>query len=245
MPLEFATLTDLVTTLKPIQGRSNVLPVRELPEHVHLPPQASQQLLPLRALGQLQHLLYDEVGVLVAHHLQQRGRGIRFSSHDGPDEAAALFVRAAQDGPLHNVGRELVRRQGHHVLTNAVHQCNTILRSLRVLQHVLHDVVAKLVPSQLVEAVHHSLEDAGDLLRGAVLNQALQDSAPVRLHGHALHVLMHGMNDKINVPHRHHLDALLDHVAPVLVLDALHHVVGQFLGQGDLLGQGHGLQSLL
>mmetsp|Transcript_8118 Transcript_8118/g.19340 ORF Transcript_8118/g.19340 Transcript_8118/m.19340 type:complete len:216 (-) Transcript_8118:834-1481(-) len=144
-----------------------------------------------------------------------------------------------------HVGGKFVGRQHHYAGLDALQDPPPVLRPRRVLENVLDHEISKAIPGQILELFHDTVHDVAHLLRGTLLNELLQDAAPVGLACHFGQSIVHCLNDEINVRRRHGVDAPLNHVVPVLVFHNPHNVPIQLTRQLDLLVQLDALQGLL
>lgn len=83
----------------------------------------------------------------------------------------------------------------------------------------------------------------------AVLEDALDDAATVRVLGEVAALALEGVHDELDVrvhaAFRHDLDALLHHMVAVLVRNALHHAAPELAHDGHQQRQVHGLERFL
>mmetsp|Transcript_17494 Transcript_17494/g.47927 ORF Transcript_17494/g.47927 Transcript_17494/m.47927 type:complete len:212 (+) Transcript_17494:516-1151(+) len=89
------------------------------------------------------------------------------------------------------------------------------------------------------------LQQRRDLLRGAILDQPLDDPAAVAVLRHPAGLLLEGLHDEVDPVRGQPLDTLLDHVVPMLILDALNHVAFELTDEQHLLLDRHGVQRFL
>ncbi len=114
-----------------------------------------------------------------------------------------------------------------------------------VLKHVLNDVISVLVLQQLRRALVQLVQYGQHLFGSAVLQDALDHAATVRVRGQAIHLTLERTDDELEIGRLHALDALLDDVIAVLILDALEDVALEFGDDQLLLIEGDALQGLL
>jgi len=68
------------------------------------------------------------------------------------------------------------------------------------------------------------LENAGLIVRFAVLKNSLNDPAAIGMGSKNVHLPPESINDKLQVLCRDTLDGLLNHMVAILIFDALHHI---------------------
>ena len=122
----------------------------------------------------LDHLLDDVVPVLVLDHRPQRG----VVRADLGYEASSLIRGGVGDALLHHVAGKLVLGQHQHSALQSGHNLG-LVGGLAVVQDVLDHVVPVLVQDQLVGVDEQLGEQDFCLILAAMLQQSLDDSAPV------------------------------------------------------------------
>jgi hypothetical protein len=78
-------------------------------------------------------------------------------------------------------------------------------------------------------------QDAGLLMRFAILQNSLNYSAAVRVNRECVYLPLEGFDDESDVLGWDALDGLLDNMVAILVLDALENIRSKFLGKLGLL----------
>eukprot|EP00906_Rhabdomonas_costata_P008951 RCo012690 len=200
----------------------------------------------LAVVRQVDDLLHDVVRVLVLHHhLQGRG-AVGISAEEVGEDLLAIRGVAVLEDLLHDVAGELVLRQLKAVRAEPLND-GSLVGGLAVDQHVLHHVVSVLVPHQGVDILQDLIQNGGDHLVVvlAVLQDALDDAAPVCVHGEVLDVPREAVDDERDVLWGDPLDALLDHVVAVLVQHTPQNVAVQLTGDHVLVLLVDDLQRLL
>ena len=94
---------------------------------------------------------------------------------------------------------------------------------------MLHHVVAVLVLDERLYVGVELLQHGRGLLGAAVLQDALDHAAAVRVGGQVVHLPRERVDDELEPAGLHRLDALLHHVVAVLVLDTLENIAVQLL----------------
>jgi len=110
---------------------------------------------------------------------------------------------------------------------------------------VLDDVVAELVVGQVRDLGQDLIQDRSRLAISTMLEDPLDDPTAVGVDAEVDDVLLDGRHYKFQGLWGHLLYALLDHMVPILVIDAGKDLVLQLRDQELLLGQGDHFQGLL
>ena len=98
---------------------------------------------------------------------------------------------------------------------------HALILGIPPVQDVLHHIVAVLVHEQRLDVGVELLQDGLGLLRGAVLQDALDNPTAVGVSRECVHLTLECVNDELQATGLHRLDALLHHVVAVLIFDAL------------------------
>lgn len=136
---------------------------------------------------------------------------------------------------LNDVGAELLSRKGSDVAEEALGQGLGECRLAEV-EDVLNDVVAEGILNES-EGVHGNvLDELGLLVAGSMVDAALEDAAAMTVSADNDTASADGVKDELGVFGRQVIEALLDDVVAVEVLDERNHFESQSLGDGhDLL----------
>lgn len=110
---------------------------------------------------------------------------------------------------------------------------------------MLDNIVSILVLHKRDGAAQQLLEDGSGLLLVAVFQNPLDNSASVWVSCEGVHLSGEGIHDELDEMRWYFLDALLDDVVAVLVLDALHYIALEFLDELSLLVYLNNLKCLL
>ena len=113
------------------------------------------------------------------------------------------------------------RGRGCFRLDDCLLTYHALILGIPPVQDVLHHIVAVLVHEQRLDVGVELLQDGLGLLRGAVLQDALDHPAAVRVGRECVHLTLECVNDELQATGLHRLDALLHHVVAVLIFDAL------------------------
>mmetsp|Transcript_21030 Transcript_21030/g.52946 ORF Transcript_21030/g.52946 Transcript_21030/m.52946 type:complete len:505 (+) Transcript_21030:192-1706(+) len=184
------------------------------------------QLAVQRARGDLQAGLHHVVAVRVLQQPRQL-RALHHLAHNLLPDVAQLAA-AQLEALLHHVGGELLHGQLRVVAEQLRHDLGAVLR-LPQLQNVLHHVVAKWVLAQHQRAARDLRHEARLLRLGRKVDAALQHAAAVAVRGD-LHRVRHGrVVDELRVLCAQALQAALDDVVAVKVLDEGDHPGAQRL----------------
>jgi hypothetical protein len=100
---------------------------------------------------------------------------------------------------------------------------------------MLYDIVPKLVISQIIDVHHDLIQYRSRLFISAVLQYPLNNSTSICMDAQAIDIVSDGNNDEVKCLRRHLLNALLDNVVAVLVVDAVKNSIFQFTHQQLLL----------
>jgi hypothetical protein len=126
-----------------------------------------------------------------------------------------------------DVGRKLVGAELHEIFENSFDKpapLRGVVASSSILQNVLRYVVAVLVSDEHGDNVEHLFKRWGYKLGGTVLEDALDDPASVRVRRELANLTPERANDEFDPGGRPYLlDALLNDVVAVLILNAPHH----------------------
>ena len=110
---------------------------------------------------------------------------------------------------------------------------------------MLDNIVAILVLDESLSVRVQFLQYWPSLLWRAMLQDPLNDPAPVWMCGQAEHLPTERIYDELQGGWLHCFDTFLDHMVAILVLDTLQHIPIQLLDDELLLVQWDGLQGLL
>lgn len=100
-------------------------------------------------------------------------------------------------------------------------------------EYVLDNVITILILNELISSSVQLLKDTLSLFRGAMLENTLDHSTSVGVGAQGVDLPCECADHKLQSPRFDALDALLHHVVPVLIFDALQNVSVQF--SDDLL----------
>lgn len=120
-------------------------------------------------------------------------------------------------------------KEGESAIDRCLLTYHALVLRFPPIQDMLHHVVAVLVLDQGLDVGVELLQDGGGLLRGAVLEDALNHPTAVRMSREVVHLALERVNDELQPAGLHSLDAFLHNVVPVLVLDALQNIAVKFL----------------
>lgn len=215
--------------------------------------------LPLLAGAHLDALLNDIVPVAVSHHVVEGAVQLLparvlltyfvvVRAQDLVNDLPPIAVAPVRQALLNHVARVLVVAQIHHFAFDASYDAVLVLGVPSLLQDMLNNIVSELVIRQVVEVLEDRLQDRLGLLVLAVLQDALDHTAAVGVHAelaYSLSLFSDSADNEVDSLIGKLLDALLDHMVPVLVIDAVQHGVLKLLNKQLLLIEGDELQSLL
>mmetsp|Transcript_3898 Transcript_3898/g.6104 ORF Transcript_3898/g.6104 Transcript_3898/m.6104 type:complete len:253 (+) Transcript_3898:3-761(+) len=145
---------------------------------------------------------------------------------------------------LDDIARALVPRELDDVVLDNLHDPLLVFLP-SMFEHVLHHIVPIRILGQARNAVENVLQQTLQLVRGAVLQQALDDPAAVHVRGHLLGLFLDRCNDEVHRIWRHLLDAFLNDMVAVHVLDASNNVLLELGSKHQLRLSRHMLDSLL
>mmetsp|Transcript_56983 Transcript_56983/g.79034 ORF Transcript_56983/g.79034 Transcript_56983/m.79034 type:complete len:232 (-) Transcript_56983:693-1388(-) len=131
-----------------------------------------------------------------------------------------------------------------HVTTDLIHNAPLML-GIAMFKDVANDIVAVWIRGQFGDAAEDLLQHLFQALWCAVLQQALDDSAPVDVCRHSLCLVLDSLHDKGDRLRWHLFNALLDHVVSMHALDAINHSMPQLSGKHGLEFWWAHLKSLL
>lgn len=123
-----------------------------------------------------------------------------------------------------------------------------VLWDLSVLENVLDDIVSKLIIGELVDISHDCVQDGPCLVVSAILKNPLYDSASVGVQtelADSLGLVKHRVDDELDRLLRHLLDAFLDHMVAILIIDTVKHCILQLLYEELLLIESDHFEGLL
>ena len=120
-----------------------------------------------------------------------------------------------------------------------------VFLELAVLQNMLNHIVSKLILGKLVN-LHKDLgNDWSSESVLCVLQNSLDYSAAICVVAEVASILNYWLEDEVNAVTWHFLNALLNHMVSILVIDAVQDGILQFSHQQLLLVKGNYLQSFL
>lgn len=168
--------------------------------------------------------LDDVIGVAVAEETLKLGlRGEHLI-----DKHVAALVLSAAEALLDDVGRELLAGE---LADLPLEHVDEWLREdgLVEVEDILHDVVAEWVLDKNESAVGDLADQPSLLLAGGVVDAALKNAAAVAVGTDIDAVDSDGIKDELGVLGRELVQALLDNVVAVEILDELNHLVAESL----------------
>jgi hypothetical protein len=165
--------------------------------------------------------LNDVVAIRIAHELLQL-----LGVHHLLDHHELGVLVSATNTLLDNVGAELLLRKLSDLALKALAQGGCEARLVEI-EDVLHDVVAEGILHE-VERVSSDLADQLDLLEArGMINATLKNAAAVTVSADGDAVMAHGIEDELRVLGFEVVQALLDDVVAVQVLNEVNHLVAQ------------------
>mmetsp|Transcript_18284 Transcript_18284/g.40461 ORF Transcript_18284/g.40461 Transcript_18284/m.40461 type:complete len:346 (+) Transcript_18284:147-1184(+) len=219
-----------------LQSLSDMLAIPVSSHRSHI--QTAQPALQLDLLicsGRSQSALHHVIAELMIYQLQKSIPMVFVTSvHEGTNNGALRLLTSVRKSSFHHIGRKLVLRKLNNVLFYGGQDCPLRLVST-MLQHVLDHIIGILVCNQIVVVVQHIFQNTLQLFLVRMLEQTLQDAAPIsmlRVLRCPLHQLAH---NKSGLTRWHLLDAPLDHMVPMHIPHQRHHVPLKRLRQGHLL----------
>mmetsp|Transcript_3896 Transcript_3896/g.17207 ORF Transcript_3896/g.17207 Transcript_3896/m.17207 type:complete len:224 (+) Transcript_3896:141-812(+) len=179
-------------------------------------PDPVHQLGVQRTLRDAQRGLHHVVTVRVHQKPVEQRRRHNLADHD----VAVLLERGVCElkALLHDVGRELLHRELGVVTRESHHDLGVGPRQGQV-QDVLNHVVAKGILRQHERLSGDLLHERASLAIGGVVDAPLQDAASVPVRGNLHAALSRGVVDKLVIFGAQALEAPLNDVVPVEVLD--------------------------
>lgn len=186
----------------------------------------------------------DIVAVLVPDQGLQRAFALFIRRRQRVGDLLSLVRGAELDALLHHVAGELVFGQVQQVAGDQSDDLGPVL-GVSMLNHVLSDIVAVLIDDERRRAPVQLLQHGRPGRLFAMFKHALDDAAAVRVRRQRMDLPRERVDDEPNVLRRYPFDGFLDHVVPVLVFDALEHVLFELLDQLRLLIDQDVLESLI
>lgn len=180
--------------------------------------------------GELKGSLDDIVAIGVAHHLLKL-----LGIHELLDHNTLCGHVGATDALLDDIGAELLTRKFGDLASKAKTQWVGKTRFVQV-EDVLDNVIAEGILDQM-EAIRGDLADKLDLLEtGSVVDTALKNAAAVTMSADGDAVLTYGIENKLSILRFEVVQALLNDMIAVQILDKLDNLVGEsFDDHVDLL----------
>lgn len=137
--------------------------------------------------------------------------------------AGGRLVRRAQ-ALFNNVGAKLLPRQLRDIVLELPAEGFGKMRLAKV-QNVLHNIVAKRILNKFERVGGNLGDETGSLVTGRVINASLQDTATMAMSPDGHTVPANRIVDELGVLRSEAVQALLDYVVSVQVLDQLDHMV--------------------
>lgn len=183
--------------------------------------------------------LDDIVAIGVAHELLELFDVQKLSDHHG----LGCHVSTANT-LLNDIGAELLLRKLSDLALEAQAHRGCEGRIVQI-KNVLNDVVAKGILYK-VEAVCGDLANQVDLLKaGSVVNAALKNAAAMPVGTNSNAMLAYSVENKLSLRRLEMVQALLDNVIAVQVLDKVHNLAGQSPDNHLSLQRGQSMSGVL
>jgi hypothetical protein len=231
-----------------------------LSEHISTSCDLFDQDLSLLPLANLDALLNDIVSISILHH------GIQSTIQLGASKVCDLlgklivrleelvndlllvFLAAMLKALLDDIASELVVAQLYHAALDAFNDPIFVLLAPALLQDVLDHIVAKLVLSKGLDVQDDCLDYRVGLGVMTFLEDPLNNSATIGVEAQVLHMVRlveDGVKYEVYLFTRHFLNAFLDDMIPVLIINAINDGFLKLLNKQLLLFKGNYFESFL
>ena len=197
----------------------------------------------LGALELSENLLDNVVSILVTHQTKQWAFSSFIGQRERVDNMPTLRLFTEFNTLFDHVTGKLVFRE-HEKLRNHNDDHARAVLLLSIFDHVLNDVVAKLVGDQVGRASVQFTQDRLAVFLLAMLKHALDNPASVWMCGKSADLALERVDDELYVVRWDPLNGLLNDMVAVLVAHTFQHVVFQLFDHQCLLVGKDVLESL-